>query len=475
MGSTERAKNTASSKDLCKVFRGYSLALDASKWRDDTEVLVERHEVLLQDIFAETPRPTEVVLQQALVLAYSVSRNIARDVASSINLCVKLIREKGQSATSGRKLSPAMWRLVQRLRESSMTGSPSERKHQSRASQSTGSLGSKNSEPGNATSPSSASKATPAAILAMYGVTDDDVESEPEAAQDALSISSDDVSVKTELFADDAVDETALEVPGSGSDLMPVGKPYFDPSKGVFLQILSDGSQQEGQMTPGANGFCTVSFPGSDIEPFESQVPNLFLEAPAPKGAVRFQTPAGAKSRRRKPKAKAKATAAPAEALENVVDAEEDAEKTGSLQVSDVSAAEVEGLAEAAGDDEALCDDEAPRSPAAAMLGEASRSSEAAELPKAELWNGYSLFGMPTAAMPPSDAKGQHSYTVRLNDSELDVDISIDVLMRCRAFFVKKPTEKKLQFTWGRYGSTAEAWEACLNHARSSKRAKVLK
>ena len=56
MGSTERAKNTASSKDLCKVFRGYSLALDASKWRDDTEVLVERHEVLLQDIFAETPR-----------------------------------------------------------------------------------------------------------------------------------------------------------------------------------------------------------------------------------------------------------------------------------------------------------------------------------------------------------------------------------------------------------------------------------
>ena len=410
MGSTERAKNTASSKDLCKVFRGYSLALDASKWRDDTEVLVERHEVLLQDIFAETPRPTEVVLQQALVLAYSVSRNIARDVASSINLCVKLIREKGQSATSGRKLSPAMWRLVQRLRESSMTGSPSERKHQSRASQSTGSLGSKNSKPGNATSPSSASKATPAAILAMYGVTDDDVESEPEAAQDALSISSDDVSVKTELFADDAVDETALEVPGSGSDLMPVGKPYFDPSKGVFLQILSDGSQQEGQMTPGANGFCTVSFPGSDIEPFESQVPNLFLDV----SKHRQEPKAGGGSRklRRRPQL---------------------------------------------------------------MLGEASRSSEAAELPKAELWNGYSLFGMPTAAMPPSDAKGQHSYTVRLNDSELDVDISIDVLMRCRAFFVKKPTEKKLQFTWGRYGSTAEAWEACLNHARSSKRAKVLK
>ena len=473
MGSTERAKNTASSKDLCKVFRGYSLVLDASKWRDDTEVLVERHEVLLQDIFAETPRPTEVVLQQALVLAYSVSRNIARDVASSINLCVKLIREKGQSATSGRKLSPAMWRLVQRLRESSMTGSPSERKQQSRASQATTSLGSKNSKPGNATSPSSASKATPAAILAMYGVTDDDVESEPKAPQDALSISSDDVPVKTELFADDAVDETALEVPGSGSDLMPVGKPFFDPSRGVFLQILSDGSQQEGQMTPGAHGFCMVSFPEST--PFESQVPNLFLEAPAPKSAVRFQTPAATKSSRRKPKGKAKATAAPAEALENVGDAEEDAEKTGSLQGSDASATEVEGLAEAVGDDEAASDDEAPRSPVAVMLGEAARSSEAAEPSKAELWNGYSLLDMPTAAMPPSDAKGQHSYTVRLNDSELDVDISIDVLMRCRAFFVKKPTEKKLQFTWGKYGSIAEAWEACLNHARSSKRPRVLK
>ena len=89
------------------------------------------------------------------------------------------------------------------------------------------------------------------------------------------------------------------------------------------------------------------------------------------------------------------------------------------------------------------------------MLGEASRSSEAAELPKAELWNGYSLLGMPTAAMPPSDAKGQHSYTVRLNDSELDVDISIDVLMRCRAFFVKKPTEKKTAVYMG------EVWQHC--------------
>ena len=59
-----------------------------------------------------------------------------------------------------------------------MTGSPSERKHQSRASQSTGSLGSKNSKPAMQLPPSSASKATPAAILAMYGVTDDDVESE---------------------------------------------------------------------------------------------------------------------------------------------------------------------------------------------------------------------------------------------------------------------------------------------------------
>ena len=72
-----RARNTASAKDLCKAFRSYSTDLDAARFRDDIDVLIERHEVLLADILEETRRPTEKVRCQSLTLSYECGRSVA--------------------------------------------------------------------------------------------------------------------------------------------------------------------------------------------------------------------------------------------------------------------------------------------------------------------------------------------------------------------------------------------------------------
>ena len=120
-----RARNTASAKDLCKAFRSYSTDLDAARFRDDIDVLIERHEVLLADILEETRRPTEKVLCQSLTLSYECGRSVAMEIARAITACFKHIREKKQSATSGKKLTPACWRLVAKLREFDAPGSAS--------------------------------------------------------------------------------------------------------------------------------------------------------------------------------------------------------------------------------------------------------------------------------------------------------------------------------------------------------------
>ena len=117
------------------------------------------------------------------------------------------------------------------------------------------------------------------ALEAEFESAAEEVEEEEAESMDCLEISSEDAA--------DASAQHDLAIS------RPIGKPYFDPSRGKFIQLLEDGSEQEGIMSPGPLGFCVVKLP--DCEAFESQVPNLFLEAPAERKATRFRLP------RRKP------------------------------------------------------------------------------------------------------------------------------------------------------------------------------
>ena len=265
-----RARNTASAKDLCKAFRSYSTDLDAARFRDDIDVLIERHEVLLVDILEETRRPTEKVRCQSLTLSYECGRSMAMEIARAIAACFKHIREKKQSATSGKKLTPACWRLVAKLREFDAPGSASK-------------VGSKESLSAEASPASRVIKGRKQAtsstdILACYGLVGS-------AAKRALEAEFESAAEEVEEEEAESMDclEISSEDPADASaqhDLAisrPIGKPYFDPSRGKFIQLLENGSEQEGIMSPGPLGFYVVKLP--DSEAFESQVPNLFLES----------------------------------------------------------------------------------------------------------------------------------------------------------------------------------------------------
>ena len=84
----------------------------------DLEELVADKEDLLCDIIDETPRANESIVAEALDLAYDgQKKDVLKEVARKICACVQFVRQKGQSSSSCKKLSPAVARLVQKHRE----------------------------------------------------------------------------------------------------------------------------------------------------------------------------------------------------------------------------------------------------------------------------------------------------------------------------------------------------------------------
>ena len=119
-----RARNTASAKDLVKCFRSHFKDLDPAAFRQDVEEVIAQYEGLLADIMDETVRPSESVLRDGLVRSYDVSGKDARAVARDISACFKHLRSKLQSSSSGKKLTPSVWRLVLKLTQLTGQGAP---------------------------------------------------------------------------------------------------------------------------------------------------------------------------------------------------------------------------------------------------------------------------------------------------------------------------------------------------------------
>ena len=88
---------------------------------------------------------------------------------------------------------------------------------------------------------------------------------------------------------------------------IPLAKAYFDPSQGCYVKALEGGKCIHGELKEGA-GLCMVHFP--DEEPFESQVPNLWLSSR--KSAPAFKFSKRGKAAFGKAKKKAKRAAEPA-------------------------------------------------------------------------------------------------------------------------------------------------------------------
>ena len=264
-----------------------------------------------------------------------------------------------------------------------------------------------------------------AATFAAYGLQD------PEAVASDCS----DVMSIQESDAENTCPDTGSAPSSSRS------RPYFDGKN--YVRARADGSVEKASMVAGPTGFCLVQF-GSE-KAFKSEVPNVYLEE-------------------NKPKKRAKAKAKPAAV---------DDDRDGGGRVDD-------GAQDPAGDDPAaisaedidakdVCVHVDSEDDAESVVLQADESADEGETgpldAERKTWHGYSLEDLPQEAWPnPEIHRGKHSWCIHL-DNEQGV---IDVLMRSRAFWIKKPVKAKGQHSWSKYSSVAEAWEATKTACRNA-------
>ena len=117
---TERAKNTASAKDIAKVLRGASLSVlpDPSSYMfADIEKVISTYEDFLADLCAVTARPTVPLLQSGFALVFKgVSKSDCRAFAEQVVKAVAECRTRGRNSTSGKKLPSSIFRISQVLK-----------------------------------------------------------------------------------------------------------------------------------------------------------------------------------------------------------------------------------------------------------------------------------------------------------------------------------------------------------------------
>ncbi|CAJ1397113.1 unnamed protein product [Effrenium voratum] len=423
-----RARNTASAKDLVKCFRSHFKDLDPAAFRKDVEEVIAQYEGLLADIMDETVRPSESVLRDGLVRSYDVSGKGARAVARDISACFKHLRSKLQSSSSGKKLTPSVWRLVSKLKQLTGQGTPQKAMDPMKEREPVETPGAAQALPAGDPAPFKPSrryrfkrKATASCdVFSMYGLpaTAINASVDDEAAAEASDVGeADQVDSDSDVLVVKDSEEEDLQAAAA----IPLAKAYFDPSQGCYVKALEGGKCIHGELKEGAAGFCMVYFP--DEEPFESQVPNLWLSS-------RKSTPAFKFSKRGKAafgKAKKKAKRA--------------AEPAGKEAEATVGSSE---------------------------SGESNQELLAAAPLELESWNGYPLAGMPQEALPPSGCSGLHSYTVKA--LILGTSVSIDVLMRGKAFYIKRPEICKGQHSWSKHSSITECWVQCLEKIKDTLR-----
>ena len=116
-----RAKNIASAKDVAKVLRGVGLEQlpdEKDYMVADLSKIVEKYEDFLLDVCRLTPRPTTPLLQEGCSLVFKgVSKADCKAFCQQLCNAIKDTRSK-KSASSGKKLPPAVFRLLSVLRAS---------------------------------------------------------------------------------------------------------------------------------------------------------------------------------------------------------------------------------------------------------------------------------------------------------------------------------------------------------------------
>ena len=91
-------------------------------------------------------------------------------------------------------------------------------------------------------------------------------------------------------------------------------------------------------------------------------------------------------------------------------------------------------------------------------LAPCSSPAETSSASKQISFRVHDITGLCVEAQPPPEGcKGQHSYTVKLDDGAIS---------KQGLFRVKKPEKCRGQFSWSLYDAIADAWYACVGACR---------
>ena len=310
-----RAKNTVGAKEIMAVLREtHKLLSPKSYMSTDMDIVVSEHAEFLVKLLELTPRPTAKLLESAAKLAFDRITDIeCASFGRQLYAAVMYCRDKAKSTTSGKKLQPATFKVVQMVKKLKPDRSPDK--------EASGVLPDVTSDPqgrrchspprkrdiGESSSALFGSRcmspieSSRDKIFRSFGL-DPDKAHKPTACEE-ISSSQENVLVP-ETVPVPPPDVPAKYAPSSSSksvDQRPVT--YLDSAKFRMVRAMPDGNVIYATMQPGPGFFVEAVFEGE--APIETEISNLMFQKHLEATAV----PKVALPLSKQPKAKAKAKA----------------------------------------------------------------------------------------------------------------------------------------------------------------------
>lgn len=274
-----RARNTASPEEIAAVLKGSLSSLDQKQYLQvDLDNVVEAYQDVIVLLLKLTQRMTVSVLASAASLSFEVTAQEANAWARSICSAVSHCQSKRRSCSSGKKLPPAVFRVVQALQEVTSPRPPPLTSRASRCSSSSNqSIDlTKKEKQGRSRSPVRRDE-----ILALYGAGG------KVGAKPVLPLGEDEVFI---LSSQETDCPASASVGSTSQQLATRYVQYVDPLAKALVRVADGKLIATAKMSPGPDGFARGVFPG-ETEEHCTDMPNLYLLPPVikkkPAAAVR--------------------------------------------------------------------------------------------------------------------------------------------------------------------------------------------
>lgn len=302
----ERAKNTASSEELRKVFRANGVkCIDTSVLVLGIEEFAERFEEIILDILRLTKRPLEKQLAIAVREASTnaIPIDTATKFAHSICEVVSLCRYKRKHMTSGDRLPKHLKNIVEQLDKPSDLGAKAE-------------LLQRQPEPQLPLQQSRSNSALTARPLQRSSMSSEIMKSyQLTSISKAIKVDKD-----IEVLSSQEVDSPA-PAPTSAPALA-TGRSWVDTHKRTVAQVDRSGQIKYAKLQDGPDGFAVAHFTGNSPGT-STEIPNVLAQPVWKKPAAVSKKPAA--TAKKKPAATAKKK--PASAVASEEEEEEEGEE----------------------------------------------------------------------------------------------------------------------------------------------------